>query len=194
MTVSLSKGQKVSLSKADPNLKKVRLGLGWKPRATDGKPFDLDASVFLLTADGKVRDDKDFIFYGNLASIDGSVKHSGDNRDGLGEGDDESVTCSLTVLASAVQRIVVAVTIHDAPARGQNFGQVGGAYIALYNEETNAELFRYDLAEDYSTETAMLFGEVYRNAAEWKFTAIGQGYAGGLLAICKQFGIDASET
>lgn len=192
MTVNLSKGQKVSLSKADPNLRTVKLGLGWDPRATDGKEFDLDASVFLLTSSGKVRDEKDFIFYGNLKSTDGSVEHTGDNRTGEGEGDDEVINVQLPVVPADITRIVVAVTIHEADARGQNFGQVSGSFIRLENAETGQELFKYDLGEDYSTEKAMLFGELYRNNGEWKFSAVGQGYSGGLAAVCKEYGVDAA--
>ncbi|MBP2235330.1 tellurium resistance protein TerD [Sinorhizobium kostiense] len=190
--VSLSKGGNVSLSKLDPNLKKVIVGLGWDPRNTDGTEFDLDASVFLLTASGKVRGDQDFIFYNNLKASDGSVEHTGDNRSGVGDGDDEAIKVQLPVVASDIEKIVFVVTIHDAPARRQNFGQVGGAFIRIVNEETGKEIARYDLSEDASTETAMLFGELYRNAGEWKFRAVGQGYAGGLASVCAQYGINAS--
>ena len=190
--VSLSKGGNVSLSKLDPNLQKVLVGLGWDPRSTDGAEFDLDASVFLLTASGKVRGDADFIFYNNLKSSDGAIEHTGDNRSGVGDGDDEAIRIALPVVHSDVEKIVFVVTIHDAQQRRQNFGQVGGAFIRIVNEETGKEIARYDLSEDASTETAMLFGELYRNSGEWKFRAVGQGYAGGLSDVCKQYGINAS--
>lgn len=190
MALSLSKGQNLSLSKTDPGLKKIIIGLGWDPRATDGQEFDLDASVFLLAENGKVRSDADFIFYNQKTSGCGSVEHTGDNRTGEGEGDDESIKVDLSRVPSNVQRLAVTVTIHDPVARRQSFGQVGNAFIRVVNEDTSAELVRYDLSEDYSTETAMIFGEIYRNGAEWKFKAVGQGYAGGLKAMCDQFGIN----
>lgn len=190
--VSLSKGSNVSLSKLDPNLKKVLVGLGWDPRNTDGAEFDLDASIFLLTKAGKVRGDSDFIFYNNLKALDGSVEHTGDNRSGQGDGDDEAVKVNLPLVNIDVDKIVFVVTIHDAQNRRQNFGQVAGAFIRVVNDETGSEIARYDLSEDASTETAMLFGELYRNGQEWKFRAVGQGYAGGLAAVCAQYGISAS--
>jgi tellurium resistance protein TerD len=190
--VSLSKGGNVSLSKLDPNLKKVLVGLGWDPRGTDGAEFDLDASVFLLTASGKVRSDADFIFYNNLKSSDGAIEHTGDNRSGVGEGDDEAIKVALPIVHSDVEKMVFVVTIHDALQRRQNFGQVGGAFIRIVNDETGKEIARYDLTEDASTETAMLFGELYRNSGEWKFRAVGQGYAGGLADVCRQYGVNAS--
>ena len=191
MAISLQKGGNISLSKTDPNLQKVLLGLGWDPRATDGAEFDLDASIFLLTEAGKVRSEKDFIFYNQKTSADGSVEHVGDNRSGAGEGDDETVKVNLPGVPADVAKIVITVTIHEAAARKQSFGQVGGAFIRLVNQDTNVEVVRYDLSEDYSTETAMVFGELYRNGAEWKFRAVGQGYAGGLAAMCQQFGVAA---
>lgn len=190
--VSLSKGGNVSLSKLDPNLKKVLVGLGWDPRTTDGAEFDLDASVFLLTSSGKVRGDQDFIFYNNLRSSDGSIEHTGDNRSGVGEGDDEAVKIHLPVIHRDIEKMVFVVTIHDAVNRRQNFGQVANAFIRIVNEETGNEIARYDLTEEASTETAMLFGELYRNNGEWKFRAVGQGYAGGLASVCAQYGINAS--
>lgn len=190
--VSLSKGGNVSLSKLDPNLKKVLVGLGWDPRNTDGTEFDLDSSIFLLTRTGKVRGDSDFIFYNNLKALDGSVEHTGDNRSGQGDGDDEAVKVNLPLIHADVDKIVFVVTIHDAQNRRQNFGQVAGAFIRVVNDETGSEIARYDLSEDASTETAMLFGELYRNGPEWKFRAVGQGYAGGLAAVCAQYGINAS--
>lgn len=190
MSLSLQKGGNLSLSKADPSLNKLLVGLGWDPRATDGTDFDLDASAFLLTSAGKVRNEGDFIFYNQLRAPDGSVEHTGDNRTGQGDGDDESVRVDLGKVSAEVERVVFTVTIHDADARRQNFGQVGNAFIRVINEVSGAEIARYDLGEDYSTETAMVFGELYRNGAEWKFRAVGQGYAGGLKAMCKEYGLN----
>ncbi|RVU16889.1 TerD family protein [Methylobacterium oryzihabitans] len=192
MAISLSKGGNVNLSKTDPNLKRVRLGLGWDPRSTDGAAFDLDASAFLLKADGKVRSEADFIFYNQLKSSDGSVEHAGDNRTGQGDGDDETLKVDLGRVPAEVQRIPFVVTIHEATSRRQSFGQVGNAFIRVVNADTNQEIARYDLSEDSSTETAMIFGELYRTGADWKFRAVGQGYAGGLAAMCSSFGISAS--
>lgn len=190
MALTLSKGGNLSLSKTDPTLKKILVGLGWDERVTSGDSFDLDASVFLLNSSEKVRSDKDFIFYNQLSSIEGSVQHMGDNRSGAGDGDDESIKINLDLVPADVVKMVVAVTIHDAQAKGQNFGQIQNAFIRVVNEETGVEVVRYDLAEDYSTETAMVFGEIYRNNNEWKFRAIGQGYAGGLSAMCQRYGIN----
>ncbi|AAM84147.1 putative tellurium resistance protein [Yersinia pestis biovar Microtus str. 91001] len=192
MGVSLSKGGNVSLSKEAPTMTNVLIGLGWDARSTDGQDFDLDASAFLLTANGKVRNDADFIFYNNLKSSDGSVMHTGDNRTGEGEGDDESLKIKLPLIPADVDKIVFVVTIHDAQARRQSFGQVANAFIRLVNDDNGVEIARYDLSEDASTETAMLFGELYRHNAEWKFRAVGQGYAGGLSSVCAQYGINAS--
>ncbi|HAE78355.1 TerD family protein [Morganella morganii] len=192
MSVSLSKGGNVSLSKTAPSMKNVLIGLGWDVRSTDGQDFDLDASAFLLTAAGKVRGDADFIFYNNLRSTDGSVTHTGDNRTGQGDGDDESLIIKLDMISAEIDKIVFVVTIHDAQTRRQSFGQVSGAFIRLVNDDTNTEIARYDLTEDASTETAMLFGELYRHGTEWKFRAVGQGYAGGLSSVCAQYGINAS--
>ncbi|PXY96515.1 chemical-damaging agent resistance protein C [Frischella perrara] len=192
MGVSLSKGGNVSLSKTDPDMKNVLIGLGWDVRTTDGQDYDLDASVFLLAENGKVRNDLDFIFYNNLRSTDGSVEHTGDNRTGKGDGDDESIKIKLDKIPADVAKIVFVVTIHDATVRRQNFGQVEGAFIRLVNDDTQIEVTRYDLTEDASTETAMLFGELYRHNGEWKFRAVGQGYAGGLASVCAQYGINVS--
>ncbi|WP_026878876.1 TerD family protein [Ignatzschineria larvae DSM 13226] len=192
MSVSLAKGGNVSLSKSAPNMKNILVGLGWDVRETDGAEFDLDASVFLLTDSGKVRGDADFIFYNNLRSQDGSIEHTGDNRTGEGEGDDESIKVNLDLIPAAISKLVFVVTIHDAQVRRQSFGQVQGAFIRLVNNDTNVEVARYDLSEDASTETAMLFGELYRHNGEWKFRAVGQGYAGGLASVCQQYGINAS--
>ncbi|UNP89268.1 TerD family protein [Aeromonas encheleia] len=190
--VSLSKGANVSLTKTDPGLKRVLVGLGWDARATDGQDFDLDASAFLVTESGKVRAPTDFIFYNNLVSVDGSVTHTGDNRTGEGDGDDEALKVQLDKVPAEIAKIIFVVTIHDAAARGQSFGQVSGAFIRLVNDESQREVTRYDLAEDASTETAMLFAELYRHGAEWKFRAVGQGYAGGLASVCAQYGVSAS--
>jgi tellurium resistance protein TerD len=190
MALSLQKGGNLSLSKTDPSLTKILVGLGWDERTTDGSSFDLDASAFLLTANNKVRNDSDFIFYNQLKSPDGSVEHTGDNRTGQGEGDDESVKVDLSKVPAEITKIAFTVTIHDAEARRQNFGQVSNAFIRIVNDLTGTEIVRYDLAEDYSTETAMVFGELYRHNNEWKFRAVGQGYSGGLKAMCDQFGIN----
>lgn len=190
MAVSLSKGQNVSLSKTDPHLNKVLIGLGWDARSTDGADFDLDASVFLTGENGKVISDNHFVFYNNLRSPCGSVEHTGDNLTGDGDGDDESIIVDLTAVPANIKSIFITVTIHDAEARRQNFGQVSDAFIRLVNHETNDEVVRFDLSEDYSTETAMVFGEVYRYNSEWKFRAIGQGYSGGLYALCQQYGVN----
>lgn len=182
MAISLQKGGNVSLSKEAPSMKKMLIGLGWDARATDGAAFDLDGSAFLLAASGKVRSDADFIFYNQTKSADGSVEHAGDNRTGAGDGDDEVIVVQLDRVPDDVAKIAVAVTIHDAEARGQNFGQVSQAFIRCVNADTNEEVARFDLSEDASIETAMIFGEIYRHNGEWKFKAIGQGFKGGLLA------------
>jgi len=192
MGVSLSKGGNVSLSKTDPSLKKVQVGLGWDARSTDGQDFDLDASAFLLQANGKVAQDSDFIFYNNLRSSCGSVVHQGDNRTGAGDGDDETLLVDLSMVPANVDKVVFTVTIHDANTRRQNFGQVSNAFIRLVNAESKNEVTRYDLQEDSSTEIAMIFGELYRHNGEWKFRAVGQGFAGGLSALCGNFGINAA--
>ncbi|CCG07284.1 TerD family protein [Pararhodospirillum photometricum] len=190
MAVSLSKGGNVSLSKEAPGLTAIDVGLGWDLRATDGTDFDLDASVFLLSAAGKVRSDADFIFYNNKSTADGSVVHKGDNRTGEGAGDDEVVFIDLAKVAADVQKVAFSVTIHDAEARKQNFGQVSNAYIRVLNKANGAEITRYDLSEDASTETAMIFGELYRHGEEWKFKAVGQGFAGGLGPLAQNFGVN----
>jgi tellurium resistance protein TerD len=189
MAVSLSKGGNVSLSKEEPNLKKILIGLGWDARATDGADFDLDASLFMLDKTGKVRSDKDFIFYNNLKSQDGSVEHTGDNRTGAGDGDDEALKVDLQKLPLDVDKLVVGVTIYDFNTRKQNFGMVQSAFIRIVNLDNNREITRFDLSEDVSTETSMLFGEIYRHSNEWKFRAIGQGFKGGLDAMAKSYGV-----
>lgn len=190
MSVSLSKGGNVSLSKEAPGLTNILIGLGWDVRSTDGAAFDLDASCFLLNADGKVRSDGDFIFYNNLKSADGSVEHTGDNLTGEGDGDDEAVKVDLSRVPAEVAKIAVAVTIHDADARRQNFGSVSNAFVRIVDSSNGTEITRYDLTEDSSTETAMIFGEVYRHGEEWKFRAVGQGFAGGLGPMARNFGVN----
>lgn len=189
MGVSLSKGGNVSLSKEAPGLSKVLVGLGWDVRATDGAGFDLDASAFVTGPDGKVRSDHDFIFYNNLRSVDGSIEHTGDNLSGVGEGDDEVIKVNLGSVPTDIGKIVFAVTIHEAESRRQNFGMVTNAFIRVVNQDDSQEIARYDLSEDASTETAMIFAELYRNGGEWKFKAIGQGFAGGLAPLARHFGV-----
>lgn len=192
MAVSLSKGGNVSLSKSAPSLKRILVGLGWESRVTTGADYDLDASAFLVGESGKVRGDADFIFYNQLVSSCGSVEHTGDNRTGAGAGDDEALKIDLDKVPEAIKRIVVCVTIDDAEARKQNFGQVSDAFMRIVNLDNDIEIARFDLTEDYSTETAMIFGEVYRHNGEWKFKAVGQGFAGGLEAMCNQFGVNVA--
>lgn len=218
MAISLSKGANVSLSQSEPGLKKILVGLGWDARVSDGKQFDLDASAFLLSASGKVSSDLDFVFYnsstrtkderttfsdpdpgGSDLELRGrpchpslSVIGADDNLTGDGDGDDETITVNLDVVPADVSTIAIVVTIHEFEARRQNFGQVVNAYMRVVNDETHKEIARYDLSEDYSSETAMLFGEIYRRNSEWKFRAVGQGYAGGLTTLCDHYGIDVA--
>lgn len=189
--VNLVKGQKVELTKSNPGLTKINAGLGWDVNAFDsGTAFDLDTEVFLLGDNGKVTSDDDFVFYGNLKHASGSVEHTGDNRDGAGDGDDETIKIDLSLVPQNISRIAFAVTIYDADARNQNFGQVRNAFIRVYNPETNEELIRYDLSEDFSIETALIIAELYRHNGEWKFNAVGAGYQGGLEAICRGYGVN----
>ncbi len=190
MAITLQKGGNLSLSKEAPGLKRVLIGLGWDARATDGQDFDLDASAFLLSSNERVRSDADFIFYNQLTSQCGSVKHLGDNRTGSGDGDDEAIEITLDTVPSDIQKVSFTVTIYDAPERRQNFGMVKNAYIRVVNAETNQEIGRYDLSEDASIETAMIFGEIYRHNNEWKFRAVGQGYQGGLRALALNYGVN----
>ncbi|MFF0745508.1 TerD family protein [Streptomyces sp. NPDC004111] len=190
MGVSLAKGGNVSLSKEAPGLSAVLVGLGWDVRTTTGADYDLDASALLVDEAGKVLSDAHFVFFNNLKSPDGSVEHTGDNLTGEGEGDDESIKVDLAAVPAQVARIVFPVSIHDAESRGQSFGQVRGAFIRVVNQAGGAEIARYDLSEDAATETAMVFGELYRNGAEWKFRAVGQGYASGLAGIAQDFGVN----
>ena len=189
MGVSLSKGGNVSLSKAAPGLSAVLVGLGWDARTTSGDEFDLDASALVLGSSGKILSDSHFVFFNNLTTPDGAVQHTGDNLTGEGDGDDESINVSLTTMPAEGQKVVFTVSIYDAEGRGQSFGQVRNAYIRVVNQAGGAELARYDLSEDASTETAMVFGELYRNGAEWKFRAVGQGYASSLAGIARDFGV-----
>ncbi|MBQ7738651.1 MAG: TerD family protein [Desulfovibrionaceae bacterium] len=190
MPISLVKGGNVSLSKEAPGIEKISVGLGWDVRATDGASFDLDASCFMLNASNKVRNDKDFIFYNNLRSACGSVEHMGDNLTGEGAGDDEVINVDLTKVPADVQKLDFAVTIHEADTRRQNFGMVQNAFIRIVNKKDNKEIARFDLSEDASTNTAMIFGEIYRHNNEWKFKAIGQGYDGGLGPLARNFGVN----
>jgi tellurium resistance protein TerD len=189
VAISLQKGGNVSLTKSDPSLKQVLIGLGWDARASDGAAFDLDASLFMVQESGKVRGDHDFIFYNQLKSSCGSVEHTGDNQTGEGDGDDEALKVTLGSVPPEITRLVVAVTIHDADLRKQNFGMVEDAFIRIVNLDSKVEIVRFDLSEDYSTQTAMVFAELYRHQGEWKFKAVGQGYAGGLEAVAKQLGV-----
>ena len=191
MAVNLSKGQKVDLTKSNPGLTKLIVGLGWDINKYDGDfDFDLDAAAFLLGDTGKVSSDADFVFYNNKEHSSGSVIHSGDNLTGDGEGDDETLKVDLSKVPENVSKIDFTVTINDADTRNQNFGQVSNAYIRVVNEATGEELIRYDLGEDYSVETAVIVGELYRNNGEWKFNAIGSGFQGGLAALCGNFGVN----
>jgi len=189
MAISLTKGGNVNLSKEAPSLTQMAVGLGWNPRATDGQAFDLDAVAFLVNEAGKVRADQDFIFFNNLKSSDGSVEHTGDNRTGEGEGDDELIKVDLTKVPTDVNKVVFTAVIYEGQARNQNFGQVSNAYIRIVNSQGGSEVARYDLSEDSSTETAMIFGELYRHNGEWKFRAVGQGFAGGLGPLAASYGV-----
>ncbi len=193
MPINLSKGQKVDLTKGNPGLKNIMTGLGWDVNAFDsGGDFDLDAAAFMLGADGKRPTDKEFIFYGNLVHASESVKHMGDNLTGEGDGDDEQIQIDLSKVPANIEKIAFTVTIYEADSRRQNFGQVSNAFIRIVNEATGEEMIRYDLGEDFSIETAIVVGELYRNNGEWKFNAIGSGFQGGLAALCGHFGIDAA--
>jgi len=190
MGVSLSKGGNVSLTKEAPGLTAVTVGLGWDVRTTTGTDFDLDASAILVSSSGKVVNDGGFVFFNNLKSSDGSVEHLGDNLTGEGEGDDEQVNVNLAAVPAEVDKVVFPVSIYEGDTRSQSFGQVRNAFIRVVNQAGGAELARYDLTEDASTETAMVFGELYRNGSDWKFRAVGQGYASGLKGIAQDFGVN----
>ena len=192
MPISLKKGQKVSLTKGNPGLKNVVVGLGWDTNAYDtGADFDLDAAAFCLTDSGKVSSQNDFVFFGNLNHQSGAISHLGDNLTGAGDGDDEQIKIDLSRVPAEITKIAFTVTIYEAEARRQNFGQVSNAFVRIFDENTGEELLRYDLGEDFSIETAVVFGELYKNGDEWKFNAIGSGYQGGLAALCNMYGIDA---
>ncbi len=191
MAISLSKGQRIDLTKTNPGLTKVVIGLGWDTNKYDGgHDFDLDASAFLLDDSEKVRNEQDFVFYNNTTGGNGSVVHTGDNRTGEGDGDDEQIKVDLTSVPADINKIAFTITIHEAEARGQNFGQVSNAYVRVVNEESNEELIRYDLGEDFSIETAVVVCELYRHGNEWKFNAVGSGFSGGLAALCRNYGLE----
>lgn len=190
--VALTKGARISLTKTAPDLRQVHVGLGWDARASDGASFDLDGSAFLLTAGGKARDERGFVFYNQRRSPEGAVEHTGDNLTGQGEGDDESLKVKLDEVPPEVERIVFAVTIHEAQARRQSFGQVGSAFIRLVDDETGVEVARYDLTEQASTATALRFGTLYRHDGEWKFAAEGEPVPGGLAGLCDQYGVQTA--
>jgi tellurium resistance protein TerD len=190
MAISLQKGGNISLDKIAPGISKCLIGLGWDSRSTDGADFDLDASAFMLNENGKIVSDQHFIFYGALTSPCRSIQHTGDNLTGDGDGDDESIKIDLAAVPSNINKIVVGVTIHEAKARSQNFGQVSNAFMRVVDEKSSEEVVRYDLSEDYSTETALIFGELYRYNNDWKFRAVGQGYEGGLNAMAINYGVN----
>ena len=193
MPINLSKGQKVDLTKGNPSLKKIMVGLGWDVNAFDtGADFDLDAAAFMLGDNGKCPTEKEFIFYGNLEHSSGAVKHMGDNLTGSGDGDDEQIFIDLTKIPDNVSKIAFTVTIYDADVRRQNFGQVSNAFIRIVDDTTGSELIRYDLAEDFSIETAVVVGELYKHNGQWKFNAIGSGFQGGLAALCGHYGIEVA--
>jgi len=190
MAIQLSKGQRIDLTKDNPTLSKIIIGLGWDIKNYDGgQDYDLDASAFLLNSAGKCRQDLDFIFYNNLQSTDGSVRHTGDNRTGEGDGDDEQITVDLSAVPADVDKIAFTVTIHDAEVRNQNFGQVSNAFARLVDENTGQEILRFDLGEDFSIETAVVFCELYRHNSDWKFNAVGAGFQGGLGALVNAYGL-----
>ncbi|MCF4015900.1 TerD family protein [Clostridium sporogenes] len=191
MSINLKKGQKINLTKDNPGLNKAIIGLGWDTnKYSGGYEFDLDASAFLVSNNGKVNDDLNFVFYNNLQDPSGSVVHTGDNRTGDGDGDDEQIIIDFSKVPSDIDKIAITVTIHEAQERGQNFGQVSNAFVRIVNEETDVEVLRYDLSEDFSIETALVFCELYRNNGDWKFSAIGSGFSGGLEALCKNYGLE----
>ena len=193
MPINLSKGQKVDLTKGNPGLRKIMVGLGWDVNAFDsGAAFDLDAAAFMLGQNGKCPTENEFIFYKNLEHSSGAVKHMGDNLTGEGEGDDEQILIDLTLIPANVDKVAFTVTIYDSDARRQNFGQVSNSFIRIVDETTGQELIRYDLGEDFSIETAVGVGELYRHGGEWKFNAIGSGFQGGLAALCGHYGIEVA--
>ncbi|MFS0901730.1 TerD family protein [Priestia aryabhattai] len=190
MSISLSKGQRIDLTKTNPGLKKVIVGLGWDTNKYAGsQDFDLDAGAFLANKSSQVVNDEEFVFYNNLKSPNGAVEHTGDNRTGAGDGDDEQIAVDFSLLPDHVEKIEISVTIHDADARGQNFGQVSNAFVHLIDAETNEEVLRYDLGEDFSIETAIVVCELYKHGNDWKFNAIGSGFSGGLADLCRNYGL-----
>jgi tellurium resistance protein TerD len=190
VSVSLTKGGNVSLTKQAPGLAAVNVGLGWDARTTDGSPFDLDASAIICGTDGRALGDQSFVFFNNLKDPSGAVQHLGDNLTGVGAGDDEVIQVNLAGMPADADKVVFAVSIYDVETRKQSFGQVRGAFIRVVDQAGQTELAKYDLSEDASTETAMVFGELYRSGAEWKFRAVGQGYSAGLSGIAKEFGVN----
>lgn len=193
MPINLQKGQKVSVTKGNPGLQRLVVGIGWDINQFDtGGAFDLDSAAFMLTDSGKVSRQEDFVFFGNLKHLSGAVEHMGDNLTGVGEGDDEQIKIDLSKIPDSITKIVLAVTIYEAEERRQNFGQVANAFVRIMNEDTGEEIVRYDLGEDFSIETAAVFGELYLNNGEWKFNAIGSGYHGGLAALCGNYGIETN--
>jgi tellurium resistance protein TerD len=190
MALTLSKGANLSLTKTDPGLVKALVGLGWDARSTNGDEFDLDASALLIGANGKVRSDADFIFYNQPADAAQSVVYQGDNRTGAGDGDDEQILIDLSLVPADVERVVITVSIHDAVARNQSFGQVRNSYVRILNNETQVEIAKFELGEEVSTENSVVFAEVYRHAGDWKFKAVGQGFTDGLLGIARDFGVN----
>ncbi len=190
MAISLSKGQRIDLTKGNPGLTKVIIGLGWDTnKYNGGQDFDLDSSAFMVNGQGKVQQDEEFIFYNNPKSPTGAVEHTGDNRTGAGDGDDEQMVVNFSLMPAHVEKIGITVTIHDADARKQNFGQVSNAFVRVMNAVTNEEILRYDLGEDFSIETAVVICELYKHGADWKFNAIGSGFSGGLEALCRNYGL-----
>lgn len=190
MAITLKKGQKIDLTKGNPGLKKLKLGLGWDTNSFDsGYDYDLDVSIFMVGKSGKVERDEDFIFYNNLKHISGSVEHLGDNRTGEGDGDDEEILVALDAIPNHIERIAVTVTIHEASERRQNFGQVNNSYVRVINSDNEEEVLRYDLGEEFSIETAITVCEIYRHNGEWKFSAVGAGFEGGLEALCRNYGL-----
>lgn len=192
MTISLSKGQNISLSKTEPGLKKILVGLAWNARTTAGQAFDLDASAICLGEDGKAKRDEDFIYFRNPTSLDGAIVFGGDNRTGSGEGHDETLVIDLEKVAADIARIQFIINIHEGKERSQNFGQVGGAKVEVLNQETSNSITVYELNEDASLETVVIMGEVYRHDGGWKFRAIGQGYEQGLIGVLANVGLAAT--
>lgn len=190
MTISLAKGQRIDLTKTNPGLTKAIIGLGWDTnRYSGGYDFDLDASAFLVDEKNVCTQDLDFIFYNNLQDPSGAVVHTGDNRTGEGDGDDEQIVIDFSKVPSSTHKVAITVTIHDADQRSQNFGQVSNAFVRVVNADNNEEVLRYDLGEDFSIETAVVICELYRHGTEWKFNAIGSGFSGGLGALCRNYGL-----